>query len=80
MTIDERLDRLTARHEALSESVEILLASVRQLRASFPELHAVSTDIRATSKGDDGVDIRPLARIAERRLTALEGGAASSPE
>jgi len=60
--IDERLDRLTARHEALTESVESLLASVRQLYATAER---------------DGENIRALARIAEiheRRLTELEGG------
>ena len=60
--IDERLDRLTARHEALRESVESLLASVRQLYATAER---------------DGENIRALARIAEiheRGLTELEGG------
>jgi hypothetical protein len=60
--IDERLDRLTARHEAMAESVEMLFASVK-------EQHATSVQ--------DGENIRALARIAEiheRRLTDLEGG------
>lgn len=30
MTIDERLERLTERHEALSQSVEMLLVAVRE--------------------------------------------------
>ena len=34
MTIDERLDRLTERHEALAQSLELLVASTRDLRES----------------------------------------------
>jgi hypothetical protein len=30
MTMDERLDRLTERHEALTQSVELLLAAVER--------------------------------------------------
>lgn len=33
MTIDERLDRLVERHEALAQSVDLLVHSVRDLRA-----------------------------------------------
>jgi hypothetical protein len=32
MTIDERLERLTERHEALTQSVELLVAENRQAR------------------------------------------------
>lgn len=38
MTIDERLERLTARHEALAQSVELLLASVTELRETAASL------------------------------------------
>jgi len=30
MTVDERLEKLTERHEALAQSVEILLSAVRE--------------------------------------------------
>lgn len=33
MTIDERLEKLVGRHEAMAESVELLAASTRDLRA-----------------------------------------------
>jgi prefoldin subunit 5 len=74
--IDERLDRLTARHEALTESVESLLASVTELRASHEALTGSVQSLLATAERD-GENIRALARIAEiheRRLTELEGG------
>ncbi len=37
MTIGERLDRLTARHEALTESVEMLNAFMEQAHRQFRE-------------------------------------------
>ena len=57
--IDERLDRLTARHEALAEIVESLLASVRQLYSTAER---------------DGENIRALARIAEIHERGRSGG------
>jgi len=61
MTIDERLEGLTERHEALAQSREILTHDVRELRATV-EI--------------DAQNIRALARIAEiheHRLADLEG-------
>jgi hypothetical protein len=62
MTIDERLEKLTERHEALTQSVELLHRNVHGLYALAQE---------------DGENIRALVRIAEiheKRLTELEGG------
>lgn len=69
MTIDERLDRLTERHEALAMNLEVLMRDVETLRetAQAP---------LATAKRD-GENIRALARIADmhdRRPTRLEKG------
>lgn len=67
MTIDERLDRLTDRHEALAQSVELLLVAVRETSDSVRKL------VDVTNR--DAEDIRTLARIAEsheRRITHLE--------
>ena len=61
MTIDERLQRLVERHEALTQSVELLAKETRELRAAVSQ---------------DAENIRALARIAEiheRRITHLEG-------
>ena len=57
MTIDERLERLTERHEALTQSLE-LLAGMQQ--ATGKQI----ADLLAASK-QDGENIRALARIAE---------------
>jgi hypothetical protein len=62
MTIDERLDRLTERHEALTQSVELLAIETRELKTAIAQ---------------DAENIRALARIAEireRRITHLENG------
>jgi archaellum component FlaC len=68
MTIDERLDRLTARHEVLTQSVELLKLTVDGLQKTSEE------HLRALQQ--DGENIQALARIAEiheRRLSDLEG-------
>jgi hypothetical protein len=60
MTTDERLDRLTERHEALTQSVELLAIETRELKAAIAQ---------------DAENIRALARIAEiheRRVTRIE--------
>jgi hypothetical protein len=62
MNIDERLEKLTDRHEALTLSLELLTSGVQDLK---------------TAAQYDGENIRALARIAEireRRLSHLEGG------
>jgi archaellum component FlaC len=67
MTIDERLERLTERHEALAQSLELLSHEVRETRVNVESL--------VTAVRIDAENIRALARIAEiheHRLTDLE--------
>jgi hypothetical protein len=67
MTIDERIERLTDRHEALTQSVELLLVATRENTESIRKL------VDVTNR--DAEDIRALARIAEihdRRITNIE--------
>ena len=68
MSIDERLDRLTERHEALAQSIELMIAEGREQTERIRALERLAQQ--------DGENIRALARIAEiheRRLTHLEG-------
>lgn len=61
MTIEERLEKLVERHEALTQTVELLGHRIEQLAANSER---------------DTENIRALARIAEireRRLSHLEG-------
>jgi prefoldin subunit 5 len=61
MTIDERLDRLTEHHEALTQSVELITADIRNLTALMSQTDQF---------------INQLAHIAaahEQRIDRLEG-------
>jgi archaellum component FlaC len=65
MNIDERLERLTERHEALTQSIELMHRDWEDRWANI-----------ATAIQQDAENIRALARIAEiheRRLSDLEG-------
>jgi hypothetical protein len=72
MTIDERLERLTERHEALAQSLELM----QHIQAeNDTRWEARWTKITAALEAD-AENIRALARIAEiheHRLTGLEG-------
>lgn len=62
MTFEERIDRLAERHEALTQTVELLAIGTRELRSAISQ---------------DAENIRSLARIAEiheRRIRHLEVG------
>jgi predicted AAA+ superfamily ATPase len=69
MNFDERLDKLAERHEALTQTVELIAAMQRDLTR---DVHQLNVAVR-----QDAENIRALARIAEihdHRLTDLEGG------
>jgi hypothetical protein len=73
MTTDERLDRLTERHEALTQSVELLVHQQREWQVRneqwWEKNQVLMTHVLES--------IDSLARIAhthERRITDLEGG------
>jgi hypothetical protein len=54
MTIDERLTRLTERHEALTGHVELLTSDLRQLTADVKELSsAVARQLQHEGRFDD---------------------------
>ena len=62
MTTDERLDRLTDRHEALTGHVEILTADLTRMRTLMDDM---MTGIAR---------LLHVAEIHEKRLSALEEG------
>lgn len=67
MTIDERLDRLTERHEALAQSLELFHASTMELRESvMAHDHYLTTLMSAVTK------LLETATNHERRLTRIE--------
>ncbi len=69
MTTDERLDRLTERHEALSESLQLLTADVQSLAQSVKEHDRI---LRGHS--DLIGDLARIASVKEQRIQKLEGG------
>ncbi len=77
MTIDERLERLTERHEALTQTVELMAAENRAGLARLEKLaEQQETLTRTVSQMARSIDT--LARVVElheHRLDNLEGGA-----
>ena len=72
--IDERLEKLPERHEALIQTVELIAAMQRDSAARFDFLSRDIQDLKTTAQ-QDGENIRALARIAElhhERLSRLE--------
>ena len=64
MTIDERIERLTERHEALAQTVELMAAENRPRDQRMGEIM-------------EGIArLLHVAEIRERRITNLEGGRA----
>ncbi len=72
MTIDERLDRLVARHEALTQSVELLTSDLHEMQTENRRRDALlAVALMGMAEGID-----KLSRIVEsheRRLSRLEG-------
>ncbi len=63
MTIDERLEKLTARHEALTPTVELLTRNLGEMEGFVKDI-AEST-----------ARLLHIAQIHEHRITRLEGEA-----
>jgi hypothetical protein len=61
MTIDERLERLTERHEALTQSVELLARTTHEHTQQITEI------MEAAGR------LLHIAQIHEQRLSRLEG-------
>ena len=62
MTVDERIEKLTERHEALAQSVEVLSADVRRQSRNIDKLVTAMADLIS------------IARMHDRRISHLEAG------
>lgn len=72
--IDERLDRLTERHKALTGHIELLTADLPRLKERVDDLTA-STVRQRTTMDDPMVGFSTLAELTrspERRIGSLE--------
>ena len=90
MTFEESLDRLKERHEALTQSVEMLLrdtqTALKESQSHTENIRLLFENSRVHSESIQGLyatsqveaeQIRNLVRLAEsheRRITRLEGG------
>jgi hypothetical protein len=78
MTIDERLEKLTERHEALSQSLELLShmhqESERESEKRMARIDQVLTALAAAQvKTEDAIArLAHIADIQDRRITRLE--------
>jgi uncharacterized protein YoxC len=75
MTIDERLDKLVERHEALAQSVEIIAANLNSLTV---QVNTLTADVQVQRRTMDDLmlgfsTLTQLARRHEERLDRLEG-------
>lgn len=68
MTIDERLEALTARHEALAMNLELLVHDTRQDREKVRVLHGSVEKLVGVVE-----NLVQVVTSHERRLTDLEG-------
>ena len=84
MTIDERLDRLTERHEALTHTIELMMAENRDRDQKF-EVERQRSQQRWNEmqqhwneRWNEVVEaiarLAHIAQIHEQRITRLEGG------
>jgi uncharacterized protein YoxC len=79
MTVDERIERLTERHEALTQSVEMLGFDVAATTANIDRLaaetHRKIDDLtRAVKETNESIhSLLLIAASHQRRLTELEG-------
>jgi CII-binding regulator of phage lambda lysogenization HflD len=72
MTIDERLDKLAERHEALSQTVELLARQVQGLeRTAEYMLREMHDTFAATNAGIN--NLLTIVQSHEARLSKLEG-------
>lgn len=75
MTIDERLEKLTERHEALAQSMELTHRDIQDLLQTT-KAHSEQIQRHTEQLKTDAEHIRALVRIAEiheHRLSNLEG-------
>lgn len=77
MTIDERLDRLADRHEALAQSVEMLTHSITRLEQNHEKTEGVMQQAgqMITGLAEAMAQLARVVQAHEHRLERLEGGA-----
>jgi len=70
MTIDERLEKLVERHEALKQTVELIALEQRELTKNNQTLNVLVREIAGGIR-----DLVVVVRSHEQRISHLEGPA-----
>jgi len=70
MTIDERIERLTERHEALAQSVEMLRDTVHETSSTVNALGGLMAELLTAMK-----TLAEAVENHERRISGIEGTA-----
>jgi hypothetical protein len=77
MTIDERLDRLTERHEALTQSVALTVRmtqdNARNIGMLGEQMGTLKERIDALIR-EASASLLQIAQLHENRISGLEGG------
>ena len=68
MTIDERLEKLAQRHEALTQTVELMAREMQDMKSSIEGMKGYISDI-----AEGTARLLHIAQIHEHRITRLEG-------
>ena len=78
MTIDERIEKLTERHEALAPSLELLSIDARETRESVKQLAGTVAEVSRTVDvlARSVLDLVGTVRRHETRIVGLEGSQA----
>jgi hypothetical protein len=78
LTIDERLDRLTERHEALTQSLELTRLQQAEDAQNIRQLAriAATTSESVTKLANSIGALLHISESHERRITHIEGGEA----
>jgi copper oxidase (laccase) domain-containing protein len=71
MTIEEKLDRLTERHEALTQTVELIAGMQRANEEAHQRNEALLTRVIGVVE-----DLARMVQSHERRISGLEEGRA----
>jgi hypothetical protein len=72
MTVDERIEKLTERHEALAQSVELLTLSIHEQGDNIDKLLAASAAQGAHIEAQ-GEHIEAQGKHIDKILTLIEG-------
>ncbi|MGC2111349.1 MAG: hypothetical protein WA655_17675 [Candidatus Korobacteraceae bacterium] len=75
MTIDERLEKLVGRHEALTQTIELMAREMHDTKSSIDGLKSSIDGVKSYTNeiAEATARLLHIAQIHENRITRLEG-------